>query len=746
MNIHRSVGVFLAGTCAAVTTAPALAQNSDATTPNAQPSAVQAQGDPNAIIITAQKRSQRLIDVPQSVSVISGDTLEKQHSQTLSDYLTRIPSSNVIEQQPGDARIVLRGINTGGVGATVATYVDEAPFGSATGLANGGVLAPDIDPFELARVEVLRGPQGTLYGANSLGGLVKFVTLSPDTRAFDGAAEAGVEDVAHGDVGWWTRGAINAPLGNAAAVRVSGFYRSDPGFIDDPHLGHDVNDGTRYGGRASLLLKPTDRLQIRASAMAENIRSNGTSTVDVDPVTLRPATGELEHTRVLREPNDIDYRLYNATIDYSLGGVGLVSSTSYGTLDQKTAQDASSVYAPILSFIFNTPLGAGLDQRLPQRRFTQEVRLASSGVQPVEWTIGGFYTHEKNRLTQNLFGVDAATGARVPSLDGVITVGLPSRYREYAAFANATWHVSPVFDLTAGGRYSHNRQSSNQITSGLLVGGTTVVSGKSSDSVFTYSLAPTFKPNANTRIYARIAKGYRPGGPNALSPLAPDAVPRQFGPDTTINYEVGIKTETDDHLLSLEATAFRIDWNKIQLLVQVAGLGVNANGRGARSQGVELTAGLNPSRYLSFYANGSYVDAHLTDDTPASFGGFKGDQLPFSPRWQATVGGEYQHPMGEKLTGHAGISLHYTGKRRSDFRAPPAEGLPPPPQLRLGAFAQVDAHAGIDIDRFRIDAFVHNLTDARGVTNVSFFGDVNGDFSAAVIRPRSFGLALGYRY
>ena len=189
MNIHRSIGLILTGTCGLAIAGPALAQNSDATTPNAQPPAVQSEGDQNAIIVTAQKRPQVLIDVPQSVSVISGDTLENTHAQRLSDYLTRIPSATVVESQPGNSRIVLRGINTGGVGATVATYIDETPFGSATALANGAILTPDIDPFDLARVEVLRGPQGTLYGANSLGGLVKFVTVAPDPGAFDGAAE-----------------------------------------------------------------------------------------------------------------------------------------------------------------------------------------------------------------------------------------------------------------------------------------------------------------------------------------------------------------------------------------------------------------------------------------------------------------------------------------------------------------------------------------------------------------------------
>jgi outer membrane receptor protein involved in Fe transport len=264
-------------------------------------------------------------------------------------------------------------------------------------------------------------------------------------------------------------------------------------------------------------------------------------------------------------------------------------------------------------------------------------------------------------------------------------------------------------------------------------------SGKSSDSVLTYSVAPTFKPNANTRIYARIAKGYRPGGPNAVSPLAPSDVPRQFGPDTATNYEVGLKTQTADHLLSLEVTGFLIDWKKIQLLAQVAGFGVNANGGSARSKGIELTAGMNPTRYLSLYANGSYVDSYLTSDTPTVVGGVSGDPLPYNPKWQSTIGAEYEHPISATLTGHAGLSWHYTGVRYSDFD--PANG-----QRRLKAFSQVDAHAGVDIGRFRVDAFARNITDARGIVNLGFFGDVNGDIAAAVIRPRSFGLSLGYRY
>ena len=717
----------------------AQAQNSDATAPASQPTAKEAESDQNAIIVTAQKRPEVLIDVPQSVSVISGESLQNTHAQRLSDYLTRIPSANIVESQAGNSRIVLRGINTGGVGATVATYIDETPFGSATGLANGAILTPDIDPFDLARVEVLRGPQGTLYGANSLGGLVKFVTVAPDPRAFDGAAELGAESVSHGDTGYWGRAAVNVPISGNAAFRASGFYRKDPGYIDDPNWGHDINDGKTYGGRFSILLKPTDRLSIRASAHLENIRSNGLNTVDLDPVTLRPVGGKLEHTRVLQEPNDVDYRLYNTTIDYDFGPVDLVSATSYGTLNQKQIEDASSVYGGLLSGFFGIPLGAAVDQGMTQKRFTQEVRLASAGKQQVEWTVGGFYTHEKNKLSQDLLGVDGLTGAPVPALDGLVIVALPSRYSEYAAFANATWHINPKFDLSGGARYSHNKQSDVQETSGALAGGTNAFGGNSKDSVFTYSVASTFKPSANTRLYARVAKGYRPGGPNAVSPLAPDDVPRHFQPDTTTNYEIGVKTRTKDNLFSLDVSAFRIDWDNIQLLVQVSGFGVNGNGPSARSTGVEFTAGVNPSRELSLFLNGSYVDAHLTEDAPVIVGGLKGDQLPYNPKWQWTVGAEYDHPLSATVKGRAGISWHYVGKRVSDFTAGAS-------QTHLGSFGQLDAHAGVDVGRFRIDAFAHNITDSRGIVNLGFFGDTSGDVAAAVIRPRSVGLSLGIKY
>ena len=732
--IIRTKAWLLATGAAVAFAAPAYAADGAAGAPAA--STETSQGE---VIITAQKREERLLDVPQSVSVLSAQVLADNHAERFADYFNRIPSANIVESQAGQTRLVLRGINTGGVGATVATYVDETPYGSATSLANGAVLAPDVDPFDLARVEVLRGPQGTLYGANSLGGLVKYVTVAPQTDAFHMAAEVGGESISHGDAGDSGRLALNLPVSADAAVRASGFYRKDPGYIDVIGRGSDANGGKTYGGRLSTLWKPTERLSFRATAFLENLNSNGTNVEDVDPVTLAPTLGALTQARVVDQPNKIRYRIYNGTFDYDLGDAHLLSSSSWGSLDQANVEDASGLYGPVLTGIFGTPLGADVVQSLTQRRFTQEIRLASTHSKTVEWTIGGFYTREHNNIAQLLNAVDGTSGALDTTLSPLETVGAPSSYREYAGFANATVHFTPQFNVTFGGRYSHNKQFVGQTTSGPLVGPETTFTARSSDHAFTFSVAPEYKPNQWTTFYVRVAKGYQPGGPNVLPPTAPDTVPHVFGPSTTLNYEAGVKAELLNRTLTLELTAFDIQWRHIQLLADVDDFGVNTNGGKAKSTGVELSATLTPAKGVTLSANGAYVDAHLTEDAPALVGGKNGDNLPYNPHLAGTLSADYSAALSDTTDGNFGISWRYTGKRDSAFE--------PTGQHKLRAYGLLDAHAGVALDRMRIDLFVRNLTDSRGITDLGGAGSaLNGLLAAGVVRPRSVGLSIGYRY
>jgi len=693
------------------------------------------------VIVTANKREENLRDVPQSVTAISGDSLDLMRATSFEDYVTRVPGMALISAQPGASRLVLRGINAGGVSATIGTYVDETPYGSVTGLSNGAVLAPDLDTFDMQRVEVLRGPQGTLYGASSLGGLLKFVTNAPDPGGLAGKIEVDGEDTKSGSTGGSIKGVFNAPLGAQAAVRLSGYYSDEPGFINDP-IRHatNVNSAKYKGLRLGFLVRPTDDFTIRASAVGQDISSKGTSTEDVDRTTLQPLYGDLTQSRTFAQPNKVTYRIYNLTADYDFGFASLVSATSYATLHQDSNGDATAQFGPTLTAIFKQPLGAGLLQALQQKKFTQEVRLASPS-QTFEWLVGGFYTHEDNDLHQTLNGINLQNPPQVATgFGGLQTVTLPSDYKEYAAFANVDYHFSDQFDVAVGGRYSHNKQDESQTSGGPLSGAGSTVGGSSSENVFTFAVAPKYKLSDNATLYARIAKGYRPGGPNAISPLAPAAVPRTFKSDSIVNYEAGIKADALEQRLSFDLTAFFIKWSDIQLLANVNNFGVNTNGGSAESKGVEGSVTFVPTAGLTLSANAAYTQANLTEDTPALLGGKDGQRLPYSPLFGGSLNADYTHPLADDTSLFAGASVRFTGRRRSDFNATFG-------QMSVPSYTTIDLRAGVDWGNYRVMAYVKNLGDERGILSLAGVGSTpNGARQAGLIRPRTIGLSLSASY
>ena len=689
------------------------------------------------VVVTAEKREQNLRDVPQSVTALSGDALQIQRVSTFEDYVTRVPGMNLVSSQPGLSRLVLRGINAGGVSATIGTYVDETPYGSVTALANGGDRAPDLDAFDMQRIEVLRGPQGTLYGASSLGGLLKFVTNAPDPTHFSGRVEVDGVDVKSGSTGGSVKGVFNAPLGDTAAVRISGYYNDQPGYIDDPQRNAKNVNGARFGGiRIGFLYRPTDEFTLRLSAVGQNINSRGSSTEDVNRLTLVPLYGDLTQSRTFSPPNRVNYRVYNATVDYDLGFASLTSATSYGTLREHNNQDASAQLGGVLTAVFQTPLGAGILGALDQNKFTQEVRLASPA-QKFEWLVGGFYTRETNELRQNLSALSIPTAPQVaPGLGGLFLVNLASKYSEYAAFANVDYHFTDRFDVSVGGRISHNSQNSGQVSSGLLVGPTpSVVAGTSSDDVFTFAIAPKFKLSEDATLYARISKGYRPGGPNALSPLAPAAVPRTFASDSLVNYEAGIKADLFDRRGAVELTAFYINWSNIQLLANVGGVNVNTNGGSAVSKGVEGIATFAVTQDFTLSANAAYTEAHLTSSTGPLLGGRDGDRLPYSAPFAGALSADYRHSVSEDMSVFLGGSVRFTGRRRSAFD--------PTVRISLPSYTAIDLHGGVDVRQFRLEAYVKNLGDERGILSLTGIGSTpNGAVQAGIIRPRTVGLSL----
>lgn len=712
------------------------------------------------IVVTAQKRSEKLHDVPMGVTAVSNDQMDKLRLTDFQDLQAMVPALSVEQIQPGLSRLTLRGENVGGVGSTVTTYVDDTPVGSSNALANGSIITGDFDTWDLRRVEVLRGPQGTLYGAGSEGGLLKYVTIAPDPTRSAAAFQVGAEDIAHGDVGVLTKGMINQPIGSSAALRISGFYTQLPGYIDDPQLGEShVNRGYREGGRASFLLNATDNFSIRLTAFGQNLHTDGTNGVDVvgaagTPLTppanqLQPTVGDYAQDRFINEPSTFRNRVYSATLDWNLGGATLTSVSSWGQSYQNLFIDATSVpLAPGFTFgdlataVIGAPAGLAETNVINLGKFTQEVRLASTGTHTLDWQLGGFFTHESSTIRQTLPSFLVPSQALTP-LPGFEVVGLGAVYKEGAAFGQVTWHFNPQFDVTLGGRWSENRQQADESVGGLLINPTQFTGGSSTGTDFTWSVAPRWHITDGTLAYARVATGYRPGGPNALPPGVPAGVATEYQADTTTNYELGMRTSFLDNRLSIDVAAFLINWQKIQLFEFVSNFGINANGGSAQSKGLEWTFGLSPVTGLNFLLTGAYIDAYLTADAPAA-GGTNGEELPYAPKWSTSLDGSYTWHAAGDFDGFAGATWSYTGARISDFASSTtvvngAVAFVPNPREALPSYNTVNLRAGLENARWAFELYIKNVGDKRGITSYGNSGTPNFGGSIGLIQPRTVG-------
>ncbi|VXB62673.1 TonB-dependent receptor [Brevundimonas sp. G8] len=728
---HRSrisLAFLLAST--ALCASPALAQSA-----NSASDATQV-GD---IIVTAQKREERASETPLSLSVLTGEALQAAGATQLADFAATVPSLSFTSNGVGQGQVNLRGVTTGlNVGSTVGIYVDEVPYGSSTSFAGAAQLALDVGLFDLDRVEVLRGPQGTLYGASTMGGLLKYVTKAPDPTRFGGGLRAGVSTTAHGGIGYDLAAAVNAPFaGDTAAVRLNGFYTEDGGFVDNRLSGvEDVNQSKVYGGRGDLLFNPTDALSIRLTGFAQEIERDGSGSVDFIGATGRPVDSEYDQRR-FDEPFAQSFRLASAVIDYDFGPVQLTSITSYQTSDVDYVTDVSALYVPLLGG-FGLALGSTpLVKAVNTDKFTQEARLAGS-VGAFDWIVGGFYTREKSFQLQTLPATDP-TGAPFPL--NLLTAELPSLYEETAAFGTLTWHVTDRLDLSGGLRYATNDQTYEQNASGLLGG--PAPKRSSNENVTTYLANARYRLTDRSIGYLRYATGYRPGGPNMVlndpvtgNPLAPPT----FDSDSLESYEAGYKASTADGRFSVDAGVYYIDWQDLQIVALRNGVGVVANASSAAIKGAELTVTARPTSALSLVAAASFLDAELDADSP-DLGGLKGDTLPDSPNVTVALSADYGFSLGG-YDADVGATVRYVDDRVSSFDL--SAGTP---QHALPDYTTVDLRAGIDLNGVRAQVYVRNLFDEFGeLSATTSFSVAGGPIQITPLRPRTVGLTLTKRF
>ncbi len=705
------------------------------------------------VVVTAQKRLERLQDVPVPVTALSAAALVNSNRLRLQDFYATVPGLNLISSSKGDAFISIRGLTTGATAGnpTVGITIDDVPYGSSSGYGAGGlgVPAPDIDPSDLLQVEVLRGPQGTLYGASSIGGLLKYVTNDPSLDALSGRVQSGVSAVRNGSqAGYVARGSVNLPLSDQVAIRASGFARSDPGYIDDEARGIDgLNRTDVSGGRLAVLWRPSESLALKANALFQDVAGHGSSDVE-------PALGDLRQQNLRGTGRyDKQTQLYSAVLTAQIDSAELTVASGYSIHTDTNTMDFSSVYgaivlegAPGSGFDGFGVNGAALVNDFRTSKFTQELRLALPGSARLDWLLGAFYTQESSRVDQRVLGVDPESGTSVGSL---LRARWPTSYVEYAAFADLTLHVTDRFDVQLGGRQSYNRQTYSEVDEGPFgptffgVPDPVVIPEiRTEESSFTYLVTPRFKLSPNVMLYARFASGYRAGGPNSTGVLFD--LPKHFEPDKTQNYEIGAKAELLGSLLSVDTSLYYIDWQDIQLNVFDPASSANyfINGSRARSRGIELAVGSRPKPNLTISAWVSWNDAVLTEAFPttATLIGAAGDRLPSSARFSGHVALDQELALGGDVLGFYGASLVYVGSRRGAF-VPIGDD---PRRQELPAYAQIDVHAGVKREPWVISAFVSNLADERGVIAGGLGSFDPGAFT--YIQPRTLGMSVAWRF
>lgn len=685
------------------------------------------------IIVTAQKREERLIDVPLSMSVLSADELARLGATRFRDFANTVPGLSFTEFGAGMTQVTLRGVTNGSfdINSTVGIYIDEVPYGSSSPFTGAARHTLDVGLFDIERIEVLRGPQGTLYGASTMGGLLKYVTRQPDPTRSGVDVRMGTSGTRNGNVSYNGAVTVNAPIAaGKAALRATGFYSRDGGYIDNAGLGQeDINSSDIHGGRADLLIAPSEAFSVRLSAFAQDISRDGDGTTDYT-FAGAPVVGGLDQVRVFPEPFESRFRLISGTVTYDLGPAVLTSISSYQTTRTKYDWDFSSIFVPLLQTFFGRTYSAVGNRQGPSTdKFTQEVRLAADGNERFKWAIGGFYTDETTDYVIDLVLRDAAGQ---PAPNDLLSVFLPSDYEEYAAFGDLTWHLNSKFNVTGGIRYARNRQSNTQIGSGFLIGSRPT--GHSSEDVFTYLANARYHFNDHATLYMRYATGYRPGGPNFAvdDPATGDPIGQPaFEADELKSYEAGFKAETEDRRFGIEASGYYIDWSNMQINVVRGGIASTANAAGGASvRGVELALAARLANALTLKGTFAYQDAELSEGD-ADLGGAKGERLPGVPRFTAGLNADYA--FASRLQPTVGATLRYVSDRWASFN-----GSVGTPQYHLPEYETVDLRAGLTLGEVDMQLYLRNLLDERGqlsaVTSLGTTGRV------ALIQPRTFGV------
>ena len=748
------------------------------------------------VVVTATKRETTVQDVPFSINAQTEEDIRRSGAVTLEDLSRNVAGLAIQNLGPGQSQVSIRGVSSGqivrdqpGVKEQVGVYLDETAISMS-------LFTPDLDLFDLKRVETLRGPQGTLYGSGNIGGTIRYITNEAKLRVSEGTVETNVNKISDGGTGGGVKAALNVPMGDAAAMRVVGYYTKFGGWIDalGPGGGKDVNRGTREGGRVSFTFQPTRDVTITPRVISQKVTADGFNrqevfnlyanrfTTTVPPVTFQ----DRQQYLLQREKFEDKTTIADATIKVGFGSWDLTSVTTYTDRSILVSRDASALTGSVSVDLRFPSAGVLLPSRLNDttdfKGFTQELRLSSKGKGPLQWLVGAYYANTDRKYAQRLPtpGYDVFTNARFGAgtaaavangfpLDSPYNADLPYNLKQTALFGELSYELTNQLTATAGARYYDYKEERTFKSGGLFSDGNNQVDRTKSDG-YSPRVLFAYKASESVTFNAQASRGFRLGGVN--DPLNVPLCTAQdraifggyqrFSDESLWNYEVGVKMQRQG--LSFNAAAFHTRMKDLQVTLDAGSCSsrVVFNVPKAHSSGIELEMTARPAEGLELGLSGALVnavfDSSVRDGSGAVLGGIRdGNRLPSVPKVQFTA--SFTYNFG--LAGHdsyVSASVQHVGSRftqpsdqennpRTFVANLPFQGAPASAattlNLELPKYNLVNLSAGMDFERgFSAILYINNLTDEKALLSFDRERGGRARLGFATNQPRTIGVTL----
>ncbi|ETN92058.1 hypothetical protein U062_01843 [Gammaproteobacteria bacterium MOLA455] len=696
---------FVALFAAGVTTQGAMAQDGEAAT---------TQSGIDEIIVTATKRAQNIQDVPISILAFQGEDLAAQGVTDLQSLSLAVPGLLVAESGAMQRRISIRGVgNIFGSSSLIGMYLDEA---SVASLPSNQI---DLRIHDLERIEVLKGPQGTLYGEGSVGGAIRYITNDPQLDAFGAEVSFDASSTKDGSPSQETKAIINIPLvEDSLGLRVVGQYINSGGWIDQPALGKsDINDYELFNIRTKLLWMPSDSLEVKVTAVVHRNDTGAQNIGEDDSGNFSQAFGDLS------TPSAEDsYNLYNVLVNYDLGNATLVSSTGYLGSNKKVNNDGNYCCFPtgVPGELWNLLTREGKNSA---DIFTQELRLSSSVSGPLLWSAGLFYKDAELVPFDNIGFTAGVPGGTV----GVDIFNFPDNQQEeesksWALFGETSYVITDQLEMGAGLRYFEDDRR-------FRAGGVGAYQEESFDSL-NPKVYVKYDVNDDLNVFLNVAQGFRSGGFNVVGPA--------FDPETVLSYELGSKMSLLDGRLKADFALFHSVYEDYQIIGLIPSLGLNitSNAGEAEIMGVEwsLTWQVNEQVELGF--NGNYMDTEFVEINATNSSHVVGDAVDLVPRYGYSLWGSYGFNWSEKSEGFIRVDYSEQGKSNYRNRSFASDYLGQSDIVEM-----LNLRLGWSYGDWSVDLYGLNLLNERG-----FIGPLAIEANSARPRPRTVGLELGFKF